>query len=129
MSLIKSEEEESSGGANSAPSKSKPEPGEDNSNAGSDNGSSSSESVKDEYDQLCRELNMDESTMETAWKSYMAIRHNYTLEVSSAQLVSIVFDGVSISKKRCHGGAWARARSVAVIVLAQHPAVLGSIPR
>ena len=39
------------------------------------------ESVKEDYDQLCRELNMDESTMDTAWKSYIAIRHNYTLEV------------------------------------------------
>ena len=27
------------------------------------------EAVKDEYEQLCRELNMDESTMDTAWKS------------------------------------------------------------
>ena len=40
------------------------------------------ETVKADYDQLCCELNMDESTMETAWKSYIAIRHNYTLEVN-----------------------------------------------
>lgn len=40
------------------------------------------DSAKEEYDQLCRELNMDESTMEAAWRSYIAIRHNYTLEVS-----------------------------------------------
>jgi hypothetical protein len=39
------------------------------------------ESSKEEYDQLCNELNMDESTMEAAWKSYIAIKHNYTLEV------------------------------------------------
>lgn len=37
--------------------------------------------TKNEYEQLCRELNMDESTMDLAWKSYIAIRHNYTLEV------------------------------------------------
>ncbi len=41
------------------------------------------ETVKADYDQLCCELNMDESTMDNAWKSYIAIRHNYTLEVSS----------------------------------------------
>ena len=40
------------------------------------------ETVRVDYDQLCSELNMDESTMDTAWKSYIAIRHNYTLEVN-----------------------------------------------
>ena len=40
------------------------------------------ETVRIDYDQLCGELNMDESTMDTAWKSYIAIRHNYTLEVN-----------------------------------------------
>lgn len=44
------------------------------------------DSVKEEYDQLCRELNMDESTMEASWASYIAIRHNYTLEVSHSTI-------------------------------------------
>ena len=41
--------------------------------------------VKEDYDQLCCELNMDQSTMEAAWKSYIAIRHNYTLEASHVE--------------------------------------------
>jgi hypothetical protein len=49
---------------------------------GSKSPASDLEAVKEEYDQLCRELNMDETTMESAWRSYTAIRHNYTLEVS-----------------------------------------------
>ena len=37
--------------------------------------------VRDEYDRLCRELNMDAETAEKAWKEYKEIRENYTLEV------------------------------------------------
>ncbi len=68
MSLKNSEEE------NASPDK---KPSEDRSSPESD-----LEVVKEDYDQLCRELNMDESTMDTAWRSYIAIRHNYTLEVN-----------------------------------------------
>ena len=37
--------------------------------------------IKDEFDQLGRELNMDVTTSNAAWASYDAIRQNYTLEV------------------------------------------------
>ena len=43
---------------------------------------SSMDNVRDEFDQLGRELNMDVSTLEASWSSYDAIRQNYTLEVS-----------------------------------------------
>jgi len=42
--------------------------------------SSSSESVKKSYLSLCRELNMDVATRESAWNCYEAIVQNYTLE-------------------------------------------------
>ena len=35
------------------------------------------------FDNLCRELNMDTSTADVAWKSYTETRHKYTLEVSA----------------------------------------------
>ncbi len=38
--------------------------------------------AKEAYHELCRELNMDSATCDAAWKSYEAIRTNYTLEVS-----------------------------------------------
>ena len=34
------------------------------------------------YDNLCRDLNMDEETSNEAWSSYERISTNYTLEVS-----------------------------------------------
>lgn len=34
------------------------------------------------YDNLCRDLNMDEETSSEAWSSYERISTNYTLEVS-----------------------------------------------
>lgn len=42
--------------------------------------------VKTEYDQLCRELNMDTSTATAAWKSYSETRHKYILEVRQVHL-------------------------------------------
>ena len=38
--------------------------------------------VKDEYTSLCRDLSMDGATEAAAWKSYLQIRGNYTLEVT-----------------------------------------------
>ncbi len=40
--------------------------------------------VREAYQELCRELNMDSATCEVAWKSYEAIRQNYTLEVRTS---------------------------------------------
>ena len=45
------------------------------------NGGPSAE-VKDEYTSLCRDLSMDGATEAAAWKSYLQIRGNYTLEVT-----------------------------------------------
>ena len=52
------------------------------------NGSSSNsfpddKSVKDEFDGLRRDLNMDMKTAENAWSSYETLRQKYTLEVTS----------------------------------------------
>lgn len=33
------------------------------------------------FDNLCRDLNMDEETSQEAWSSYQKISTNYTLEV------------------------------------------------
>jgi hypothetical protein len=78
MSLKKPEEETASSAVPPSPTdKSEEEP------PSSVSSEHKMEAVKEEYEQLCRELNMDESTMDTAWKSYMAIRHNYTLEVKT----------------------------------------------
>ena len=38
--------------------------------------------IRVEFDQLCRELNMDISTADAAWESYTDTKHKYTLEVS-----------------------------------------------
>ena len=38
--------------------------------------------IKSEFDTLCRELNMDTGTADTAWKYYCETKHKYTLEVS-----------------------------------------------
>lgn len=40
------------------------------------------DTVKIDFDQLCRELNMDISTADSAWNSYNEMKHKYTLEVS-----------------------------------------------
>lgn len=37
--------------------------------------------VRDEFEQLGLELNMDSETQEEAWRSYESIRIKYTLEV------------------------------------------------
>ena len=34
------------------------------------------------YERVCRELNLDQLTMDTAWKDYKAISEDYVLEVS-----------------------------------------------
>ena len=43
--------------------------------------------VSEDYQILCRELNMDSSTISTAWDSYSEIRKKYTLEVRLSGLV------------------------------------------
>ena len=40
------------------------------------------EKVSDEYQLLCRELNMDSNTIKSAWESYLEIKKKYTLEVN-----------------------------------------------
>ena len=47
------------------------------------NGGPSAE-VKEEYTSLCRDLSMDGATEAAAWKSYLQIRGNYTLEVTKS---------------------------------------------
>lgn len=37
--------------------------------------------VRKKFDNVCRELNMDEETAEEAWRSYEKIKTNYSLEV------------------------------------------------
>ncbi len=37
--------------------------------------------IRDDFDHLCRELNMDTATSESAWKSYIEIRQKFVLEV------------------------------------------------
>ena len=37
--------------------------------------------IKGDYEVVCSKLNMDQPSMETAWKSYANIRDYYTLEV------------------------------------------------
>ena len=39
--------------------------------------------VRNDFDNLCRELNMDTSTAESAWDSYQEMKHKYTLEVTT----------------------------------------------
>ena len=38
--------------------------------------------IKQRFDNVCKELNMDEATAECAWETYERIDRNYTLEVS-----------------------------------------------
>ena len=38
-------------------------------------------SIKERFDQVCRELNMDETTANHAWETYERIKGNYSLEV------------------------------------------------
>ena len=42
---------------------------------------SSSDSVRESFMELCRELNMDVESQDTAWASYKKIDQNYVLEV------------------------------------------------
>ena len=46
--------------------------------------------IKSEFDTLCRELNMDTGTAETAWNYYCETKHKYTLEVSLQKLLIYV---------------------------------------
>jgi hypothetical protein len=41
--------------------------------------------IRERFDSVCRELNMDEGTAEEAWRSYEKIKTNYSLEVCSTQ--------------------------------------------
>lgn len=47
----------------------------------------------DRFENLCRELNMDEETAGEAWSSYERISRNYTLEVR--YMLQVVHFGVS----------------------------------
>ena len=39
--------------------------------------------VREDFDQLCSELNIDQATIEAAWNDFVAIKQKYTLEVCS----------------------------------------------
>lgn len=45
--------------------------------------------IKSEFDTLCRELNMDTGTADTAWNYYCETKHKYTLEVSLQKAIDI----------------------------------------
>ena len=45
--------------------------------------------VKNDFDRLCRELNMDRHTEKTAWNYYCETKHKYTLEVRNIDSVSL----------------------------------------
>ena len=57
------------------------------------------DTTKSDYDQLCRELNMDTSTSESAWKSYEETKHRYTLEVNYRILQCRYIDKKDIKPK------------------------------
>lgn len=38
--------------------------------------------VRQEYEAVCSKLNMDQPSMESAWRAYLDTRDYYTLEVS-----------------------------------------------
>lgn len=44
-------------------------------------GSRGEEETKEKYDRVCRELNLDQESMDAAWASYLAINNDYVLEV------------------------------------------------
>ena len=50
-------------------------------NAASKNQNEEFQDDREEYDKLCRELNMDIETAEAAWMSYTDVKEKYTLEV------------------------------------------------
>ena len=37
--------------------------------------------IREDYESVCSKLNMDQESMDSAWKSYIDIRDYYTLEV------------------------------------------------
>ena len=43
--------------------------------------------VREKFDSVCRELNMDGETAEEAWRSYEKIKTNYSLEVWTKMLI------------------------------------------
>lgn len=45
--------------------------------------SNDGQDVRTRYESVCAELNMDEQTTESAWRSYEAINNDYVLEVSN----------------------------------------------
>ena len=48
------------------------------------------DTVRAEFDAMCRHLNMDLGTMDVAWKSYADLKEFYTLEVSEWQLADSI---------------------------------------
>ena len=42
--------------------------------------------IKQRFDNVCKEVNMDQATAESAWETYERIDRNYTLEVSYISL-------------------------------------------
>ncbi len=51
----------------------------------SDGESQDERRVREEYEGVCSKLNMDQPSMESAWREYTKIRDYYTLEVSLDQ--------------------------------------------
>ena len=47
--------------------------------------------IRNEYDLLCRELNMDIDTADAAWQSYVDTKHKYTLEVRNSSILKRIF--------------------------------------
>jgi hypothetical protein len=44
--------------------------------------------IKQRFDDVCKELNMDEATAISAWETYEKIDQNYTLEVRQISVIT-----------------------------------------
>ena len=49
-----------------------------------DEASSEEAKVRQDYEAVCSQLNMDQASMDSAWTSYVGIRDYYVLEVRNA---------------------------------------------
>jgi len=48
---------------------------------GENDGSLEENKIREDYESVCGKLNMDQESMDSAWKAYTDIRDYYTLEV------------------------------------------------
>lgn len=53
----------------------------------------SDERIKSKYVQICEQLNIDETIMNTTWDKYRSIRNDHTLEVTYRNLQDLLLRG------------------------------------